>query len=315
MRFTHLRSRQPQAGRTLVELMIAIAIGLIILLALSTVYLGTTSTSRQSTTISRMSEDAAIAFNLVGGSLRAGGSSPPRVLVLPGGAIVGGATVEAPDRNFTGASVRGCDDGFTAETAKGAFDDLACNAGGNGPAAVAIRFEGDEWNTVPVGGKASDCLQHAVQSQVNSAIDPALQYTLVDSRFFVAASGSGTPELKCAGNGGTGATIFNPEPLLELVEDVQLRYGVAADGVSRDVQQYATAAEVDALGGASVDANWSRVVNIRVCMVMRSQNRDQAGSGNYINCDGNSVASAGGFARRSFTSVYALRNRSGFLVP
>lgn len=315
MRFTHFRGRQPQAGRTLLELMIAITIGLIILLALSTIYLGSTSTSRQSTTISRMSEDAAIAFNLVGGTLRAGGSSPPRVLVLPGGAIIGSAMVEAPDRNFTGASVRGCDHGFTAASAKGPFESLACAAGGSEPAAVAIRFEGDEWNTIPVSGKPSDCLQNAVQSQVDSAIDPALQYTLVDSRFFITSSANGTPELKCAGNGGTGAAVFNPEPLLEFIEDVQLRYGVAGDGVSRDVRQYATAAEVDALGGGSVDANWSRVVNIRVCMVMRSQARDQAGSGSYIDCDGTSVASADGFARRSFTSVYALRNRSGFLIP
>lgn len=315
MRFQHFHSLRSQAGRTLLELMIAITIGLVILLALGTVYLGTTSTSRQSNTISRMSEDAAIAFNLVGGSLRAGGSSPPRVLVLPGGAIIGSALVEAPDRNFTGASVRGCDHGFTTASAKGPFENLACNGGGTDPAAVAIRFEGDEWNTVPVGGKPSDCLQNAVQSQADSAIDPALQYTLVDSRFFIAASGDGTPELKCAGNGGTGAAVFNPEPLLEFIEGVQLRYGVADDGVSRDVRQYATAAEVDALGGGSVDANWSRVINIRVCMVMRSQARDQAGSGNYIDCDGVSVASADGFARRSFTSVYALRNRSGFLIP
>jgi len=56
--------RRRQHGRTLLELMIAITIGLVILLALGTVYLGTTRTSKQTTSVSRMSEDAAIAFNL-----------------------------------------------------------------------------------------------------------------------------------------------------------------------------------------------------------------------------------------------------------
>ena len=72
--------------------------------------------------------------------------------------------------------------------------------------------------------------------------------------------------------------------------------------------------EVDALAGTLED-KWSRVVNLRVCVVMRSQGADQAGAGNYIDCDGNSVASPDSHARRSFTAFYALRNRSGFLKP
>ena len=53
----------------------------------------------------------------------------------------------------------------------------------------------------------------------------------------------------------------------------------------------------------------------RRTQVMRSQGADQAGAGNYIDCDGNSVASPDSHARRSFTAFYALRNRSGFLKP
>ena len=77
--------RRRQHGRTLLELMIAIAIGLVILLALGTVYLGTTRTNRQAGSVSRMSEDAAIAFSIMGSSLRMAGYSTPRALVLPGG--------------------------------------------------------------------------------------------------------------------------------------------------------------------------------------------------------------------------------------
>ena len=314
---SHARSypRCHQHGRTLLELMIAITIGLVILLALGTVYLGTTRTSKQTTSVSRMSEDAAIAFNLMGSGLRMAGYSQPRALVLPGGALVGGIPKTAPDRNFTGAAVRGCDHGFVDATA--AFDSLACQTADTTlPAAIALRFEGDQVNTVPitVGGVVhpSDCLNQAVlaANASPSALDPALNYRLIDSRFTAKVGGSNTPELFCGGNGGN----FTPQPLMQFVDSVQLRYGVASDGTSRDVTHYATAAEVDALPG-TLDERWARVVNLRLCVVMRSQGVDQAGGGNYIDCDGTSVASAGSYVRRAFTSFYTLRNRGGFLTP
>lgn len=300
-----------QHGRTLVELLISITIGLVILLALATVYQGTTRTGRQTSAISRMSEDAAITFGLLGGNLRMAGYSTPRALTLPGGAIYGGIRATAPDRDFTGAGIRGCDHGFMDE--KQPFDALACQTADTSlPAAFAIRFDGDASNTVPIGADndPSDCLQSAVTTGTPSAIDPSRNYRLIESRFTAKVGGSGTPELFCSGNGNS----FTPQPLIQWVEDVQLRYGVALDSTTREVTHYATAAQVDALAG-SVDERWSRVVNVRLCTVMLSQGKDQAGAGNYIDCDGNSVASANGFARRAFTSFYALRNRSGFLTP
>lgn len=312
--------RRRQHGRTLLELMIAIAIGLVILLALGTVYVGTTRTNRQAGSVSRMSEDAAIAFSVMGGSLRMAGYSTPRALVLPGGALIGGVKRVAPDRNFTGAAVRGCDHGFV--NAAATFDTLACQtADTTQPAAVAVRFEGDAFNTVPitVGGivNPSDCLNQAVlaANATPSAVDPALTFRLIESRFTAKVGGSGTPELYCGGNGGNiTPPTFTPQPLMQFVDSVQLRYGVASDGTSRDVTHYASSDEVDALAGTLED-KWSRVVNLRVCVVMRSQGADQAGAGNYIDCDGNSVASPDSHARRSFTAFYALRNRSGFLKP
>lgn len=310
--------RRSQSGRTLLELMIAITIGLIILAALGTVYLSTTQTNRQSADVSRMSEDAAIAFNFIGTQLRMAGFSQPRALVLPGGAIIGGVKQVAADRNFVGAAVRGCDHGFVDVT-KG-FYDLTCAAGAK-PAAIALRFEGDQFNTVPVGVNPSDCVNNSVTVTTPSAIDGKIDYALIDSRFLGAVSASSnTPELLCAGSGGTGATMFNAEPLTQYVDDIQFTYGVAADRSSRDVLQYMTAEQIDALpvsGGTAqpVDDRWSRVINVKACIVMRSENRNQAGTNTYIDCDGGSAASADGYARRAFKSVFALRNRSGFLTP
>ena len=57
-----LRSRSVQAGRTLVELMISLVIGLVIVGAIMAIYLSTAGTSKQSNAVTRMSEDAAIAI-------------------------------------------------------------------------------------------------------------------------------------------------------------------------------------------------------------------------------------------------------------
>lgn len=319
-------SNRTMQGRTLLELMVAMAIGLVILAALGAVYVATTGTARQSTGVSRINEDVSIAFSLLGAGTRMAGYSPPVVLVLPGGALVNGAKKTAPDRNFIGAAIRGCDYGFVdAKVAN--FSNLTCQtADTTKSAAFAVRFEGDDSNTAPLVtttpgsvSLATDCLNQGVKKETESALASIIndtskdKYALIESRFTaVNSSSNGTPELFCGGNGG--AKDFKPEPMIQFVEGLQLRYGIAKDAGSRDVSQYATAAEIDALSG-SVDDRWSRVVNIRICMVMRSQDKQSGAAGNYLNCDGASVASSDGYARRAFTTFYALRNRSGFLTP
>jgi type IV pilus assembly protein PilW len=303
-------SRFRQGGRTLLELLISITIGLIILAVLFAVYLATRSTSQQSATVSRMTEDAAIAFNMLGSSLKMAGYSGFRVLVLPGGALINGVKYVAPDRNFVGTAIRGCDFGFVDDAAD--FANLTCAPSGNS-AAFAIRFEGDLFSTVPVSGQPSDCLASGINSNIyhKSVVNTSITYPLVESRYSVLFdSRSSSSNLYCGGNGSD----FYSQPIVQLVKSMQIRYGVGGAPDSRDVQQYMTAAQVEALPG-DLDEKWSRVINLRICMVLESQVRDQAGPSNYIDCDGTSVASSDGLARKAFTTVYALRNRSGFLTP
>lgn len=310
-------SRHSQRGYTLVELMVSMAIGLVILAALGVVYIGTTRTTKQAGIVSHMSEDAAVAFKYIGGYLRMAGYSMPAVLTVPGGALVGGVIAQAPDRAFSGAGVRGCDHGFDALSA--AFDSTACATSGTGPAAISVRFEGDKFNTIPitttVPGSASltlpsDCLNQQVAATAVSALGGT--FSLVDSRFLGQNHGtSGNPELYCAGNGNGFAS---PQPLLESVEDIRISYGVAASTISRDVAFYTNQQGVDALAG-SVNDRWLRVVTVKVCLLMRSESRNQANNGDYIDCDGSFKSSADGLMRRAFTSVYGLRNRSSFLTP
>ncbi|VTU33731.1 Tfp pilus assembly protein PilW [Variovorax sp. PBS-H4] len=302
-------------GRTLLELMIAITIGIVILGALIAVYLATGASSRQTTAVSRMNEDAAIAFSLMSSQLRMAGFSIPRKGVVPGAATVDGVSVSLPDRKFIGAGIRACDHGFTSSTV--AFNALACATGSTGAAAFAVRFEGAD----PAGTADDfrflvpanlDCLGQAVgddAAELSTDAEGAL-YPLVESRFTVGANGSsGTSDLSCIGNGNAFA---RSQPMVQNVADMRLRFGVAANGTSSDVVQYLdSAADVDALG-ASADQNWSRVVTVRLCLLMRGASASPADAGtSYVDCDGNPTSSSDGFSRRSYVQTIALRNRGG----
>lgn len=302
-----LSFRASQRGATLMEMLISLAIGLAVVGAILIVYLNTSSTSRQSNSVTRMSEDATIGMTFLGNYLRVDGYSPPRVLVSPGSAIVGGVSVSPTDRNFTGLAIRGCDKGFV--NIASTFETLACKTSGTtGEGAIAIRFEGDADSTIEVSGNPSDCLANAVTVNGTSSLD-ASAYKLIEARFFVGTGASGNPELSCAGNGG--ATAFTPRPLIQYTESLFLTYGVAADSESRNVTRYMTQSQIDALPGTDA-SRWGRVVSVKACMVMRSQDKLEDANGNYIDCSGNSVASTGGFARRAHSTVFTLRNRGDF---
>ena len=299
-----------QRGRTLLELMISISIGLVVIGAVFVVYLGTTASSRQSSANNRISEDAAIAMAILGNNLRMAGYSPPRALFSPGSALVDGVKAVVPDRHYVGPAIRGCDFGFSS-AANVAFDLITCNPSSSpGPAAFVVRYEGDSFNTIPISGNPSDCLTNGITANTVSTYD-ATSYKLVESRFSVDTSASnGTPELYCAGSGG--AAPFTRQPLMQFVENMAISYGIAEDNLGGNVVRFVSQTQLDAITPGTTDSLWARVVSVKLCLVLRSETRDQNGGGNYIDCAGNSVASPNGFIRRSFTSVFALRNRADF---
>lgn len=304
-------SRTFQRGVTLIELMISITIGVVLLGAILAVYSATSSTGRQSETATRMSEDAAVAMNYMANYIRMTGYSVPRQNAAENTATVGTATLALNDSNFdvNSTSIRGCDKGFSNPTVSQTTS-LTC-ASGTATAAIAVKFEGDAFNTAPTATPTvnpTDCLNQGVAANSVSAYDSTTNYSMIEARFYVkTGTNSGVPELYCGGNGAAG---FTPQPIMQYVEGLGLTYGVADDGSSRLVTSYLTAAGVDALPG-TVDQKWKRVVNVKICVLMRSESPDQNGAASYIDCAGNVVAPTDRFMRRAFRSVVTIRNRGG----
>ena len=317
-------SRRSVKGFTLIELMIALVIGLVILAARLSLYVASSRGSQMSQVETQMNEDGILAVNLIQQQLKQAGYS--RQVIPASGATVMG--------NYAGPAVRGCDGGFTDPAAT--FDTLACT-GGAGSDAIAIRYEATADNTVPTDDTPplpTNCvgtsLAVANASQASPApTPPAGNYALADNRYLV-TDASTQPMLSCRGAEKSGATNVigaTSQPLLANIESMQVLYGVVSrpsaelaatyDPMRHQIISYMTASEIDALPTTSVLPNitedrWGRVMSVRVCVLMRSDQpvRDAPPGGMaYKNCSNVDAAGTDGYLRRTFTTTVLLRNR------
>jgi type IV pilus assembly protein PilW len=272
------RPMRPQRGRTLIEVMIAITIGLMITAGVIAIYGANRQTYRASADVQRMQAAGQLALDRLAYQLRMAGYGQINSSDFW---LVGNPS------NFAGEALRVCSGGFDNPTAAAPN----CNNVSTQPDALAVSYI--------VGGAAAagsgegrDCLGAAITA-ANSPIAPQLA---TRNRFYVANSG-GAPTLMCVGNDGVAA------PLVPNVEDLQIRLRVG-DPFTRTEQI------VDPQAAAGwTPAQWGRVLGVELCVQVVSENtglttEPQAGR----DCRGNSFP-ADGRLRRTFTQVVTLRNR------
>ena len=309
-------SRKSVSGRSLLELMISIAIGLIVIAAALAIYSATTSSSRVSESESRLNENAAITLGLLQQQIRLASYS----------AVVGSSTYTIR-RNFDGAGVAGCTGGFNG-TATVAFSAIACNNNNANPDSLSVRYEADTSNTIPVNAPPvpSSCTGETITATSPSSATSTRagavalpNYSLADNRYYVATGPSGGPELYCVGATGVNAagvtTFGTPQPLMEGVESIKLSFGVADAAAGTITTAYMTAQGIDTQFAAEPD-RWKRVLTVRVCLLMRnleSSDKFQKAATNttssYYDCNNAAQTSADGYLRRSYTSTVLLKNR------
>ena len=313
---TRLRHDQ---GLTLIELMVSLVIGLILMIAVVSTYLGASGAGRASEAQGRMNEDAQAALTILAQQLRMAGNNPKRA----------NYTTAAPRNPVYGAGtyiVRGCDGKFSDITTAATIPALTCAAGGGTSAdSIAVSYEADSFNTVATsGGAATDCLGQSLpvvtpapQPQVwdGAVVGPpatVITYTVADNRFYIATPAAITsPSLYCKGSGNA-----TPQPLVENVEDLQLTYGIAkSTAATLEVAGYLSAAGIVADPDLSLladDVRWSKVVTVRICVVMRSDLPvvTDSVSARYTKCDGTLNTSPPDLRlRRAYSTTVVLRNR------
>lgn len=314
--FAYVNRRPHARGRSLLELMVALIIGMIILGAVLLTSISGNSSSKRQDGVATLNEDAQVAANLLGGHLRIAGYS--RIVGIPS------PTTNAPFRNYEGPGVRGCDGGVDDDSV--GMNGMVCS-GGNGPDALMVAYEGDAFNTFPTAGapaNPTDCLGQALTlpdtPQTPSEGAVGTNYWLVENIFYV----NDDNELVCSGNGDPG----REQPLIGNVVDMQVTYGVAdvptAAAVTEgqpetpffEAARYMTAQQIDQLAPFPATAlpvlrgRWNRVVSVRVCLVLRSAEELYDQITPYPGCDGVSINPPDRRAYRAVTITRAIKNKT-----
>lgn len=238
-----------QHGFSLVELMIAMTLGLILLLVIGTVFVSSRQIFREQEDNARLQESGRYALEIIGRSIKQAGH------------------VEVP---FTGFKVA-----FEGTAVSGT------NGGGGAADTLTLQYEG------AVGDR--DCEGTGV-TVAGRIIQNHFNLDTLNAQLQCKGDISDVPPVPAAAPVG--------QVLLENVEDLQVLYGIDASG-NQSVDQY-TVMPVD----------WNQVVTTRICVLIRSEKLNVVSAGNYLNCNGDSVAiPSDRRLRRAFTATINLRNR------
>ena len=324
--FKSRRARRTH-GITLIELLVSVAIGMVLMIAIISAYLGSAGASRMAEAQGRMNEDAQAALSILAQQIRMAGDNPRRP-------EYDNATRRNPAFTATTYFIRGCDGTFTDVTTATDIASLTCSAGtNNNPDSIAISYEADVDNTVPTsGGVATDCLGQGLPTVTGnitkwdgvSTVAPATTtvaatFTVADNRFYIATpASSSTPSLYCSGNGRAllASSRQSPQPLAENIEDLQFVYGTAPTTGTMTMAGFLTANEVETeINLAALPdspSRWARTMTVRICVLARSNDPvvSDTGSAGYYNCQGTLVTNPPDKRlRRAYFSTVVMRNR------
>ncbi|WP_081334220.1 PilW family protein [Burkholderia diffusa] len=180
-------------AHTLLEVLIAMTVGLLVLAAAGTLYHVQRVAQRRAEDGFRMRDAASTALMLIGQQIQMAGFRPLDVEGPPSLPAVFGCSAGRVRGN--GAQVR-------CEAVRAASD------------ALLVRYVGDTVSTWPtIGAQVSDCLGQGVGA-------PG-ERPLVENRFDAHVSPStGEPELYCEGSGRPGT----PQPVVSGIDQLRVRY-------------------------------------------------------------------------------------------
>lgn len=288
---------RPQAGFSLVELLVSMSLGLVVTAALTVMYLSGGQAARNVDANSRLDDDARMALAAVTHELRQAGYNPGR-----------DASGTKNDLGQKGWSLFACDTGFTgASAAERDVDALRCNTGG-ASFALAVVYEGDlnTGNNTAATGLPMDCVGKGVK-------ETGAGFHTMQARLYVEDNA-----LMCRGSGGNGGKLGAAQALAENIESMAASFAVAnpADAANQDVRGYLSASGINdpvdpGLAALAPRERWNKVAAVHLCVVARSESpvlQDLGTAASYQDCHGADVPITDGRLRRAYRSTVLLRN-------
>ena len=276
-------SRRRQRGLSLLEMMVSIALGLLILVAILQVFTASRQTYRYQQNISRMQENARIATEILQRTVRDTGFEPPPassaqlVCATAAACLLGGSNNLTSSQATAAAAISGSD-------------------------TLIIRIRSD--------GNATDCQGEAIA--YNYIAGGSETGNITNDEFRIGPTTPTTttpPSLRC---GRSASTTTNwGQPLVDDIEDMQVLYGyrdsstgnlIYVPGSLLTTNQYylITAVRIQ-LCVRSPDANVVSSANTQHCLM------DSDGDG--ANDDDRTLSTTDGRLRQVVTTTIKLRNR------
>ena len=272
-----------QRGLTILELMIALALSIVLIGGVITIYTSSKKTYQTRDQLSLMDENARVALVTLTRSLE-----HANYKMWSGDYFIRPDAITA--NRITNAL---CSDG---ERNIKALNKLKVTANGSGSESdsVGIAFAADD-------NLYLDCLNmgdnaHAIACRTNAS--GTSQY--VYNSFYADESDTDhKPNLFCI-----SSRALNPIPITQGVENIQFLYGVDSDNdANHTVDQYLTASEVE------TKHLWQKILTIKVAILMRSNEPalDQAQAKVYKLLD-TSINTNDRYQRAVYSTVIQLRN-------
>jgi len=306
-----LTARVRQRGRTLIELMVAIALGLLILLGVGTLYLSSNQTTRSATNVATAENVGQVALALIGNSIRRAGYSEIIGTELSG---------LANNMLYQGPTIRACRGArFTGDDPSAACGATVAGA----PDSIGIWFQADN-ALASSQGATDDCVgtTPGTTAVTNANYLPRVATIRVAQNSFHIDSNN----LRCRGGADT-------QPLLTGVEDLKVYFGFDDFGfanpalidtipIARSVRD---AAFINGLTAPSaIVSQWDFVVSVTVCVLVRTEELGVSAQGatvTYQPCPQTAAQAAGtaaiatatatdGRVRRAYTQTFSVRTRT-----
>lgn len=313
----------PQRGRSLIELLVAIALGLLILLGVGGLYLASQQSTRSATGLASSDNVGNVALGLIGASIRRAGYGEIAGAFT---SLPSGGEARLSSLLYQGRSLRGCSGArFGSDN-----PDNACGTSAAGaPDAIGVWFQADNALASSQAATAncvgSALLAVGVPAQYQGLMGATATINVVRNSFYVADN-----TLFCSDGTSAG------QPLLNGVEALKVFYGfddtayanpaADMDPVARTLR---TAADINSMpapvpGTATALTAWDYVVSATVCVLVRTEEQGvsaQGASATFRGCpqsvaqvlDPASItetAASDGRIRRAYTQTFAVRGRA-----
>lgn len=242
----HIGMHRQQSGLSMIELMVALLLGMILMTGIIQVFLASKQTYNTNEAMARMQENGRFALEFISRSARLAGYAEPIYLGDAPLPIVRPACAGQPG---TLPATPPC----------------STNGGGNGSDSIGFILR-----PPVIDGARRDCIG-------NNLDDPGTPAKLIDANDliineFSISNNNGESALSCRtyaydSTTGAGKWTAGPgfQPLIDGIDRLQILYGISTEGDSRSANEYVSA---DRVGNNLSD--WQKVRSVRVSVLANS---------------------------------------------